>query len=174
METGLEESAVQPEDDYAYFDGPSLSDDLDGFSDRETMSYVVGALLKRLDCNECTIAMKKDVVENQSIPKNFTQFMTYPGASMITPIDVVLDEFCNRLKPILLYYDKCFHKRHVVKTVCMKFRFKQTFPVCSQVHGSDLLKFFACMLLRCFCKTKNKNLNLKDNRARKKFAKLNV
>lgn len=148
----------------------SFPHDLGDAADRETVAYVVGANIHRLGCPDCKTAM---VNPDAPVASSFTAFMTYSSASMLNPKENVVDYFCTRLKPILAYYEKNFYMKNIVKSTCMKFRFKNDFPACSQFHANAFLMYFARMLLRNFCKEKNLKLE-SASKTRKKFSKLNV
>lgn len=147
-----------------------LSDSVEALADRETIAYVVEAHIRRLGCRDCDVNLFD---RNAPMASSFTAIMTYDSASMLNPKFNVVSAFCDRLTPILNYYEKHFYTKNIVKSACIKFRLTDDFPACSQLHANALLTFFARMLLRNFCKSKNSKLKSRAKN-KKKFSKMNV
>ncbi|MEL7308761.1 MAG: hypothetical protein AAGK05_13405 [Pseudomonadota bacterium] len=128
--------------------------DLNVFTERETLSYVIGSYLRRLDCNSCssTLATRLD----RETSTGFTSNMTYPNAKMYVPADVVIDTFGSVMGSVIPFVEKNFFLKKISDVIVSRFRIdKNIFHSCSQEHADLLLNFFARTLLRVFCKTKN-------------------
>ncbi len=143
--------------------------DLAHLVERETLSYVIGAWLRRLNCKEC-----KEAMVQEGLPNNFTAQMTFEGASMITPTDIVISSFASRLRPILDHLHKHFFVKNIIKLTLMKFRFKSDFPACTQLHANSLLQFYSRALIRNLCKQRNTEVTASQSKTAKKFKKLNL
>ncbi|MEL7309462.1 MAG: hypothetical protein AAGK05_17475, partial [Pseudomonadota bacterium] len=152
----------------------TLPSEISGFSDPDTLSYVVAACIHRLDCAECKTELTDEDGISRPTTSSFTNEMTFERAQMLYPKQFVLDEFSHRMKPIMKYYESNFHKSHIVKLVTMKFRLKTEFPSCCLRHKELLLSYFTRMLIRVFCKEKNNKLKKPDTRSKSKLRKLNV
>ena len=84
-----------------------MPDDLTNWADRETVSYVVGAFVRRLDCQSCKETLRQETPSTS----NFTSLMTYASATMFYPKECVVDSFFCRLKPIFCHFEKHFLRR---------------------------------------------------------------
>ncbi|MEL7309619.1 MAG: hypothetical protein AAGK05_18370 [Pseudomonadota bacterium] len=154
--SSLDTRSTTTDSDEAEYDDTALPSDFAGLGDRDTMSYVLGAMIHRLNCKDCVELLTDSSIEPAT--SSFIQIMTYDKASLLNPKDCVVDPFLKRLKPIMSYYEKNYHHKHIVKKVTMKFRLKSSPLFCTQVHCNTLMTYFGRMLLRVFCKEKNYNI----------------
>ena len=167
----LTSSHVSDEEEEGGEEVPEVSSDDLNWADRETVSYVVGAFVRRLDCQSCRDTMLVDEANSSS---HFTSLMTYASATMFYPKEDVIDHFFSRLKPIFSHFEKRFFEPNIVKLTVLKFRFPSAFPACSQLHANTLLEYFSRAILRTFCKEKNEKLKERHTAMKRKFKKLNV
>lgn len=151
-------------------DDQAVLSDMEGLTERDTLAYVTGAMLHRLGCPQCTAKMVSDVPLRSG---SFIRQMTFtPSCHMLEPTDATLHAFALRLKPIIDFFEKNFFCKYVLKTTIQLYRLNYIdLKACCQEHADALLRFFARMLLRVFCKDKNCGLKGAKSNSRK-LAKL--
>ena len=155
-------------------DDTSTPSDVAGLTDRDTMAYVLGAMIHRLNCEDCRQLLTEGTAA-QPPTSSFIAIMTYDRASLLNPKSFLVDIFLKRLKPIMCYIEKKYHHKHIAQAISTKFRLVSPASCCTETHSNRLMIFFASMLLRVFCKGKNHKIKQKDSKTFfKKMTKLNV
>ena len=152
---------------------PTVPSNIAEYSEKETLSYVLGSIIHRVGCKECTSQLTS--CEPTVAASNFTTAMKYnKNATLLFPTERVISGFAMKLQSVLGFYEKNFHIKNIVRETAMKFRLKNFFPACSVFHRQLLMTFFCRMVLRIFVKSKNEKLKQKSTRKEKKLRKLNV
>lgn len=151
-------------------DDSPLPIDITGYTEKDTISYVLGSIIHRTNCTEC-----KALLTSDEMAGGFTSDMSYENANLLYPTSTVIRHFSRRLKPIYSFFEEHFQQDNIVKSAAMKFHLKRDFPSCSVSHRQLVMTFYCRMLIRIFVKSKNNQLKPKDDRkGSRKMQKLNV
>lgn len=144
--------------------------DIEGFAEKDTLEYIIGAILHRLGCTACNEKLLTDA----PLSRSFITEMTFSSCNLLQPNDSTLKAFASRLKPIISFFENSFHIKNIVTSAARLYKFNaESLSACSQNHADQLIVYFARMLLRVFCKDRNHGLKGSRARSRKLF-KLNL
>lgn len=135
--------------------------------DEETLQYVLGSFIRRLDCKDCSEKIGSLHGKNDS--SGFTHAMTYERGHLFKPSQTLLLTFSPMVKPILKFYKDNLCIRNITATAVEKFAVRyEKVGCCCQQHLDKLLLFFCQMLIRVVCKELNNNFKQKSRPKEKK------
>lgn len=133
--------------------------DLEKYCDKETMSYVVGSIIKRIGCEACAnkLAHLRPIHES----KGFTYLMTFEKGHLFEPLDCVISSFMKMIPRILNFLRKKFFQRNIAEKASMflKDNFEEL-HFCQAVHSNHASKLFVTIVLKTFLREKNEKKQL--------------
>ena len=142
---------------------------LETLSDFDTIQYVLGSLINRLNCSDCDI-------EDGEFTPNFTASMTFPGARLRTPTTSLSLTLRRILNPAAVFFQKNLCLNDITLVALSMFRLKAPETgFCTQQHADEFLRLFLKIIIKAICKDKNKSVREARIHAEdKKKRKLNL
>ena len=88
------------------------------YCDVETMKYVAGTIIRRLNCMSCAEHLASLKRKDES--EGFMSLMTYPKGHLHEPSDIVLSAFHRALLKLINFHtEKFFELKIIEKSVCV-------------------------------------------------------
>lgn len=166
--TGTQDLSLEEDQLEGRFIARTTGNLLTGFCEPDTLVYVTGFLIHRLDCATCLDSMGQLV--DKETAEGFLKEKLFEPSHLFKAKERIVNTLHAAIKPVTQFYDNNFYIDDIVK------RTVELFPVnipecCCDEHCKLFLLYFYRMLLRVFCRKKNSDT--KSN-TRSKLKKINV
>lgn len=170
--TKSEEGTITAEDDYECVEHTITNfNDEDGLTDNNTLSYILGSLIQKMNCPTCTHAISDN--KNRKTVNNFTKMMEYEGAKLHSPKEETIKIFKNILQPATTFFKNNLHLKDITLLGLGNFRIPSpTLGCCTQEHCDYMIRLFLKLLLCVICK--NINTKIKNSKHESKKRKFNM
>ena len=144
-------------------------DSVSRLTDRDTLVYVAGSILRRLNCPECFDGVGQFV--SKETASGFLRQMIFDRSSLFAPGDPVIVALTANIDPATSFLERNIFVDKITKTTVEAFPLNFELGFCSHEHSSRFLRFFYTTLVRTVCKERNTGV-AESNKA--KYRKLNV
>lgn len=136
-------------------------------SDRDTLIYVAGSVLRRVNCEQCFQKMGRFV--SQASAEGFSGEMVFETSNLFRPNDSLINGLTFLLQPVTsFFHDKIFLPDIVSHALR---RFPLDLPFCSDDHRNAFLRYFYRTIVRTVCKEMNAPIS---HVKKSKYRKLNL
>lgn len=167
----LDESlAIPPDDAECEEDETENNSDLipQEINASESISYVVGSVITRINCKDCF--GKVGLKVNKAMSSGFIAEMTFDRSKMCVPDDQIVAVVTKCIRPINDFLSANFCCRNIVQLTVERFLSKfEAVPFCSECHKKMFLTFLCRTLIRSLCR--RRNVEQKEATSRKGLSK---
>lgn len=152
-------------------DAPSQHDEsiewISPLSDRDTLVYVAGSVLRRLSCDLCFEKLGRFV--SRCTAEDFSKEIIFDRSNLFEPNNSFINSLSFLLQPVTSFFHQKIFLSKIVEHAVRRFPIDQHF--CSDDHRTTFLTFFYRTIVRTVCKELNSPVSFVHI---SKYRKLNV